>query len=173
MFSLFSLALCMCVCSVHQSCLTLWPEGLYVAHQIPLSMGFSKQEYWSGLSFPTPRDRCNQRLHPGFLCLLHWQADSLPLVPPGKPLFTYPFKDAYKIRFKEIEENNTMGKTRDLSKKIRDTEDHGKSKRVPEKHLFLLYWLWKAFDCVDHNKLWKILKEMGTSDHLTCILRNL
>ena len=31
----------------------------------------------------------------------------------------------------------------------------------------------KAFDCVDHNKLWKILKEMGTSDHLTCLLRNL
>ena len=35
-----------------------------------------------------------------------------------------------------------------------------KSKRVPEKHLFLLYWLCQAFDCVDHNKLWKILKEM-------------
>ena len=31
----------------------------------------------------------------------------------------------------------------------------------------------KAFDCVDHNKLWKILKEMGVSDHLTCLLRNL
>ena len=31
----------------------------------------------------------------------------------------------------------------------------------------------KTFDCVDHNKLWKILKEMGTSDHLTCLLRNL
>ena len=31
----------------------------------------------------------------------------------------------------------------------------------------------KAFDCVDHNKLWKILKEMGTPDHLTCILRNM
>ena len=31
----------------------------------------------------------------------------------------------------------------------------------------------KAFDCVDHNKLWKILKEMGTPDHMTCILRNL
>ena len=40
---------------------------------------------------------------------------------------------------KEIEENNRMGKTRDLFKKIRDTK--GKSKRVPEKHLFLLYWL--------------------------------
>ena len=31
----------------------------------------------------------------------------------------------------------------------------------------------KAFDCVDHNKLWKILKEMGKPDHLTCLLRNL
>ena len=31
----------------------------------------------------------------------------------------------------------------------------------------------KVFDCVDHNKLWKILKEMGTPDHLSCLLRNL
>ena len=31
----------------------------------------------------------------------------------------------------------------------------------------------KAFDCVDHNKLWKILKEMGIPDHLTCLLKNL
>ena len=31
----------------------------------------------------------------------------------------------------------------------------------------------KAFDCVDHNKFWKILKDMGIPDHLTCLLRNL
>ena len=31
----------------------------------------------------------------------------------------------------------------------------------------------KAFDCVDHSKMWKILKEMGIPDHLTCLLRNL
>ena len=31
----------------------------------------------------------------------------------------------------------------------------------------------KAFDCVDHNKLWKILREVGISEHLTCLLRNL
>ena len=31
----------------------------------------------------------------------------------------------------------------------------------------------KVFDCMDHNKLWKILKEMGLPDHLTCLLRNL
>ena len=31
----------------------------------------------------------------------------------------------------------------------------------------------KAFDCVDHNKLWKIMKELGITDHLICLLRNL
>ena len=40
----------------------------------------------------------------------------------------------------------------------------------------IYFWFFdyaKAFDCVDHNKLWKILKEIGISDHLTCLLRNL
>ena len=36
---------------------------------------------------------------------------------------------------------------------------------------FIVYT--KVFDCLDHNKLWKILKEMGIPDHLTCLLRNL
>ena len=45
--------------------------------------------------------------------------------------------------------------------------------KVPEKHLFCLIDYAKAFDCVDHNKLWKILKEMGIPDHPTCLLRNL
>ena len=51
--------------------------------------------------------------------------------------------------------------------------DHTKSKRVPEKHYFCFIDYAKAFDCVDHNKLWKILKEMGVPDNLTCLLRNL
>ena len=51
--------------------------------------------------------------------------------------------------------------------------DHGKSKRVSEKHLFLLYWPCQTFDCVDHNKLRNILKEMRIPDHLTCLWRNL
>ena len=50
--------------------------------------------------------------------------------------------------------------------------DHRKSKRVPEKHLFLLYWLCQSL-CVDQNKLWKILKGMGIPGQLTCLLRNL
>ena len=48
-----------------------------------------------------------------------------------------------------------------------------KSKRVPEKLLLLFTDYAKAFDCVDHNKLWEILQELGISDHLTCLLRNL
>ena len=40
-----------------------------------------------------------------------------------------------------------------------------------QKNIFIDYA--KACDCVDHNKLWEILKEMGISDHLTCLLRNL
>ena len=51
--------------------------------------------------------------------------------------------------------------------------DHGKSKRVPEKLELCFIDYAKAFDCVDHNKLGKILKEMGIPDHLTCLLRNL
>ena len=51
--------------------------------------------------------------------------------------------------------------------------DHRKSKWVPKKIYFCFIAYAKAFDCVDHNKLWKILKEMGIPDHLTCLLRNL
>ena len=42
-----------------------------------------------------------------------------------------------------------------------------------EKHLFLFIDYVKTFDCVDHNKLQKMLKEMGIPDHLTCLLRNM
>ena len=47
-----------------------------------------------------------------------------------------------------------------------------KKARVFQKNIYFLFIdLVKAFDCVDHNKLWKILKEMGIPDHLTCLLR--
>ena len=75
---------------------TLWT----VACQAPPSMEFSRQEYWSGLAFPSPGDLPN----PGF--------------EPGSPAV-------------------------------------------------------QADACVDHNKLWKILKELGILEHLTCLLRNL
>ena len=46
--------------------------------------------------------------------------------------------------------------------------------RLFQKNIYLYFIDYaKAFGCVDHNKLWKIFKEMGISDHLTCLLRNL
>ena len=50
---------------------------------------------------------------------------------------------------------------------------HLKRKGVPENTYFCFTDYAKAFDCVDHNKMWKILKEMGIPNHLTCPLRNL
>ena len=67
-------------------CATLWT----VALQAPLSMGFSRQEYWSGLPCPPPGDLPHQGLNLCLLCLLHWQMGSLTLMPLGKPLFPLP-----------------------------------------------------------------------------------
>ena len=54
-----------------------------VAHQAPLSVGFSRQEYWSGLPFPSLGDLPDPGIEPGSPAL---QADYLPSEPPGKPL---------------------------------------------------------------------------------------
>ena len=58
-----------------------------ITYQVPLSMGFSKQEYWSGLPFPSPGDLPNPGIEPRSLSL---QADALPSESPGKPLLDGP-----------------------------------------------------------------------------------
>ena len=60
---------------------TLWT----VAHQAPLSMGFPREKYWSGLPCPSPGDPPTQGLSLSLLCFLHSQAGSLLLAPPRKP----------------------------------------------------------------------------------------
>ena len=67
-----------------QSCLILCDLWM-VACQVPLSMGFSRQEYWSGLPCPPPGESSQSRDWPMLLCPLHWQMGSLSLVPPRKP----------------------------------------------------------------------------------------
>ena len=57
-------------------------------HQAPLSMGFSRQEYWIGLPFPPPGDLPDPGIEPGSPAL---QADSLPSKPPGKPFTSFFF----------------------------------------------------------------------------------
>ena len=52
--------------------------------------------------------------------------------------------------------------------------DHRKKHKEFQKNIYFSFIDYaKAFDCVDHNKLWKILQKMGIPDHLTCLLRNL
>ena len=70
------------------SCVWLFVTPWTVARQAPLSLGFSRQEYWSGLPCTSSGDLPNQGLNPRLLLLLHWQAGSLPLASPGKPLNT-------------------------------------------------------------------------------------
>ena len=67
---------------VAELCLTL-ATLLTVAHHVPLSMGFSRQKYWSGLLFPSPGDLPIPGIEPRSPTL---QTDSLPSEPPGKPI---------------------------------------------------------------------------------------
>ena len=74
---------------VVQSCPTCDPivtTPWSVAHQAPLSMGFSRQEYWSGYPFPSPRGPPETGIESGSPAL---QADALPPEPPGKLNFKY------------------------------------------------------------------------------------
>ena len=80
--SLATVQLCCAVlCLVRQSC-WLFVTPWTVARQAPLSMGFSRQEYWSGLPCPPPGDLPNPAIE---LRSSELQADSLPPEPPGKP----------------------------------------------------------------------------------------
>ena len=78
-----SLFQCKSESEVAQSCPTLC--GLWtVAHQAPLSMGFSRQEYWTGLPFPSPGDLPDPGIKPRSFKL---QANALTSAPPGKPRY--------------------------------------------------------------------------------------
>ena len=70
---------------VAQSCLTLLTPWT-IACQAPLSMGFSREGYWSGLPFPSPDNLPNPEIKPGSPAS---QADILPSESPGKPLCIY------------------------------------------------------------------------------------
>ena len=70
-------------CAVVLSRVQLFAIPWTIVHQAPLSMEFSRQEYWSGLSFPTPGDLPNPGIEPGSPAS---QMDSLPAELPGKPI---------------------------------------------------------------------------------------
>ena len=80
-FLCYAIDSCVCVRSQALSCVTL----LTAARRAPLPVEFSRQEYHSGLPFLVQGIFRTQGLNPRLLCLLHWQMDSLSLVPPRKP----------------------------------------------------------------------------------------
>ena len=58
--------------------------------------------------------------------------------------------------------------------KLPTSVESSKQARKFQKNIYFCFTDYmKAYDCMDHNKLWKILKEMGIPEHLTCLLRNL
>ena len=186
-----------------------------VAHQAPLSMGVSKEEYWSGLPSPPPGDLPHQGSNLCVLCLLPWEVNCLPLCHLGSP-YRWQYWDSKglhngpvpkKGNAKECSNYCTIATISHASKvmlkilqaklqyyvncellnvqagfrKGRGTRDQianirwiiEKAREFQENIYFCFIDYTKAFDCVDHNKLWKILQEMGIPDHLTCLLRNL
>ena len=72
---ILKLCVCVCVCVWSLSRVRLFATPWTIACQSPLSMGFSRQEYWSGLSFPSPEDLPEPGIEPWSPAL---QADSLP-----------------------------------------------------------------------------------------------
>ena len=67
-----------------------------------------------------------------------------------------------------------LEKTEEPETKLPTSAGLSKKQESPRKNIYFCFIDYaKAFDCVDHKKLWKILKEMGVPDHLTCLLRNL
>ena len=120
-------------------------------HSSPRSMGFFRQEYWSGLSFPSPGDLPDPGIEPG-----SWikagspslQADALPCKPPGK----HPPASKVILKIPQARRQQCVNcELPDVQagfRKGRGTRDQianilwiMEKTRVPEKHLFLLYWL--------------------------------
>ena len=145
-----------------------------------------------------------QGLNQFLLCLLHWQAGSLPLAPwdteckwiilwkgnakecsnyHAIALISYTSKVMLKILQARLQQyvNHELPDVQAGFRKGRGTRDQianicwimEKAREFQKNIYFCFIDCAKAFDCVDHNKLGKILKEMGIPDHLTCLLRNL
>ena len=108
------------------SCLSrvrLFATLLTVTHHAPLSMEFSRQEYWSGLPCPPQEIFPTQGSNLHLLCLLHWQAGSLPPAPPGKS--------------KRLSE---MAKSRKLSWMNFGLEIWRSPEEIPTEKLKYLFW---------------------------------
>ena len=153
-------------------------------------MGFSKQEYWSGLPFPSPGDLPNPGIEPRSPAL---QADALTSEPLGKPpecsnystiaLISHASKVMLKILLSRFQQyvNCELPYVQPGFRKGRGTKrsncqhplDHQKSKRVPEKHLLLLYWLCQNLWLYRSQQTVENSSRDGNTRSPYCLLKNL
>ena len=83
-------------------------------------------------------------------------------------------KDACSLEEKAMTNLDSILKSRGTRDQIANIHWTIEKAREFQKNIYFCFINYaEAFDCVDHNKLWKILQEMGIPDHLTCLLRNL
>ena len=121
-------------------------------------MGFFRQEYWSGLPLPSPGNLPNPGIKPRSLAL---KEDNLQSEPQGKPLRRQ--KPLRKAEEPEIKLPTSVG-----SSKKQESSRKTSTSVLLTRPKPLTMWISQIF-----HKLWKIFKEMGIPDYLTCLLRNL
>ena len=137
------------------SCVRLLSIPWTAAYQAPPSMGFSRQEYWSGMPLPSPN-----------YCTI--------------VLISHAIKIIFKILQARLQQymNWELQDVQSVFRKGRGTRDQianicwiTKQENL-KKYCFCFIDYAKAFDYVEHSKLGNILKKIGLPDHITCLLRN-
>ena len=108
-----------------------------VTHQAPLSVSFSRQEYWSGLPFPSPGYLPDPGIEPGFL---HWQVDSLPLSHLGSPIFLHTRKKLESVEG-QAEKYRPHNHRTNILKDVDEEFSYWKSKNLKTKDIPELFEL--------------------------------
>ena len=139
------------------------------AHQAPLSTRFSRRGYWSGLPFPSPISKKVNAKECSNYC-------KIALISHATKVMLRILQDRLQqymnCELPDVQVGFLKGRgSRDQVANICWIIE--KARKFQKNIYFCLIDCAKAFDCVDHSKLWEILQEMGIPDHLTCLLRNL
>ena len=144
------------------SCVQLFETLWTMACQAPLFMEFSRQEYWSGLSFPSEKE-CSNYGTPALIS--HTSKVMLKILQVRLQQY---------VNWELPDGQAGFRKGRGIRDQIANNCWIIEKAREFQKNTYFCFTVYvKAFECVYHYKLCKILQEMGIPDHLTCLLRNL
>ena len=140
-----------------------------IDYQHPPSIGFSRQEYSSGLPFPSPIPKKGSTKEDA---IYHTTASISHASKVMLKILHARFQHSVNQEISDVQSGFRKGKgTRDQIANICWITEKAREFQKNVYPCFIDYA--KAFDSVDHDKLWKALRETGIPDHLTCLLRNL